>query len=85
MMQTLTAQEVEARFKETLASAKDSPVEITENGEVVAVLVSNAEFLATEALKEAYVEAKIAKGLKDIAEGKVKSVDEVFDRILGRN
>lgn len=85
MMQTLTVQEVETRFKETLASAKDSPIEITENGEVVAVLVSNAEFLATEALKDAYVEAKIAKGLKDVAEGKVKSVDEVFDRILGRN
>lgn len=84
-MQTLTVQEVETRFKETLASAKESPVEITENGEVVAVLVSNAEFLATEALKDAYVEAKIAKGLKDVAEGKVKSVDEVFDRILGRN
>lgn len=83
-MQTLTIQEVEAHFKETLASAKDSPVEITENGEVVAVLVSNAEFAATEAFKDAYEQASIEKGLQDIAEGKVTDMKEVFDRILGR-
>lgn len=83
-MQTLTSKEVETHFNEALASVKEAPVEITQNGEVVAVLVSNAEYAATEALKEAYVEASIERGFRDIEQDKVKDMHEVFDRILGR-
>ena len=58
------------------------PLIITQNGEAKAVLQDIASYEQTQ---ETLALLKIlALGRKQVAEGKVHDVDEVFDEILGR-
>lgn len=84
-METLTAREAKISFGETIRKAQKSPVQITNHGQPVAVVMSMENYLMSEELKMRYLREKIERGCADIEDGRVFDSDEVFDELLAGN
>jgi Phd_YefM. len=65
-----------------LLKAQREPVQISRNGKPVAVVISAEEFEAIEAMKQQFVQDKIARAREDIANGRLTDGDTFFNQLL---
>ena len=78
-METLNASAAKREFGEVLLKAQKEPVGISRNGKPVAVVVSAEEYARWEALKAAWLKAKIQEGMASLTNGDVREGDQVIN------
>ncbi len=83
-MSTITANEAKVHFGEALIKAQREPIEITRNGKPVAMLVSIADYQASEAIKQQYFNERLEKGKADIQAGRIVDGETAFQKILSK-
>ena len=66
-MYSLSANEAKTQFGDMLLKAQREPVQISRNGKPVAVVISAEEYQAIEAMKQQFLQEKIARARNDIA------------------
>ncbi|MDI9223822.1 type II toxin-antitoxin system Phd/YefM family antitoxin [Pantoea sp. EA-12] len=81
-MYLLSANEAKTQFGDMLLKAQREPVQISRNGKPVAVVISAEEFEAIEAMKQQFVQDKIARAREDIANGRLTDGDTFFNQLL---
>ncbi|WP_312664708.1 type II toxin-antitoxin system Phd/YefM family antitoxin [Pantoea sp. CTOTU49201] len=81
-MYLLSANEAKTQFGDMLLKAQREPVQISRNGKPVAVVISAEEYQAIEAMKQQFVQEKIARARNDIANGKLTDGETFFDQLL---
>ena len=84
-METIAAREAKISFGDTIRKAQKAPVQITNHGQPVAVVMSMEDYRITEEFKMQYLKEKLARGCADVEAGRVFDVDEVFDEVLAGN
>lgn len=81
-MYLLSANEAKTQFGDMLLKAQREPVQISRNGKPVAVVISAEEYQAIEAMKQQFVQEKIARARNDIASGQLTDGETFFDQLL---
>ncbi|MFJ5161001.1 type II toxin-antitoxin system Phd/YefM family antitoxin [Pantoea sp. NPDC088449] len=81
-MYLLSANEAKTQFGDMLLKAQREPVQISRNGKPVAVVISAEEYQAIEAMKQQFVQEKIARARNDIANGQLTDGETFFDQLL---
>lgn len=82
-MHSLSANEAKTQFGDMLLKAQREPVQISRNGKPVAVVISAEEYQAIEAMKQQFLQEKIARARNDIANGQLTDGETFFDQLLG--
>ena len=81
-MHSLTANEAKTLFGDMLLKAQREPVQISRNGEPVAVVVSAEDYEQIGAMKLQLLQVKLQRALEDVAAGKLVDGDEFFSELL---
>ncbi|MBD9660750.1 MULTISPECIES: type II toxin-antitoxin system Phd/YefM family antitoxin [Pantoea] len=81
-MHSLSANEAKTQFGDMLLKAQREPVQISRNGKPVAVVISAEEYQAIEAMKQQFLQEKIARARNDIANGQLTDGETFFDQLL---
>ncbi|WP_271461345.1 type II toxin-antitoxin system Phd/YefM family antitoxin [Pantoea leporis] len=81
-MYSLSANEAKTQFGDMLLKAQREPVQISRNGKPVAVVISAEEYQAIEAMKQQFLQEKIARARNDIANGQLTDGETFFDQLL---
>ena len=84
-MHLLTANEAKARFGEVLVRAQREPVQISKNGNPVAVLVAAEDYVSSEELKLELLKLRAERAREQIAAGETVDGSEFFDQLLQGN
>lgn len=84
-METIAAREAKISFGDTIRRAQRAPVQITNHGQPVAVVMSMEDYRMAEEFKVQYLREKLARGCADVEAGRIFDVDEVFDEVLAGN
>ncbi|MDL2263606.1 type II toxin-antitoxin system Phd/YefM family antitoxin [Synergistaceae bacterium OttesenSCG-928-I11] len=84
-METIAAREAKISFGDTIRRAQKAPVQITNHGNPVAVVMSMEDYRITEEFRMQYLREKLERGRADIEAGRVFDVDKVFDEVLAGN
>lgn len=82
-MYLLSANEAKTQFGDMLLKAQREPVQISRNGKPVAVVISAEEYQAIEAMKQQFLQEKIARARNDIANAQLTDGETFFDQLLG--
>ncbi|MBD9643749.1 MULTISPECIES: type II toxin-antitoxin system Phd/YefM family antitoxin [Pantoea] len=82
-MYSLSANEAKTQFGDMLLKAQREPVQISRNGKPVAVVISAEEYQAIEAMKQQFLQEKIARARNDIANAQLTDGETFFDQLLG--
>ncbi|WP_343554553.1 type II toxin-antitoxin system prevent-host-death family antitoxin [Pantoea sp.] len=81
-MYMLSANEAKTQFGDMLLKAQREPVQISRNGKAVAVVISVEEYQMIEAMKQQFVQEKIARAKQDIADGRLVDGETFFNQLL---
>ena len=81
-METLTAQEACVRFGDLLLKSQKGPVQITESGKPVSVMISADDYQIIEDMKMRYLKEKLTQAKNDIDNGRVVDGPIFFDDLL---
>jgi len=81
-MHLLTANEAKARFGEVLVRAQREPVQISKNGNPVAVLVAAEDYISSEKLKLELLKLRAERAREQVAAGETVDGSEFFDQLL---
>lgn len=81
-MYSLSANEAKTQFGDMLLKAQREPVQISRNGKPVAVVISAEEYQAIEAMKQQFLQEKIARARNDIANAQLTDGETFFDQLL---
>lgn len=81
-MKKITSSTAQNNFGELLDTAQREPVTIEKRGRPVAVIVSMAEYQASEALKLEALQRDLQVGIDQIDAGQLIDGNQVFDELL---
>ena len=82
-MKKIPSSTAQNNFGELLDTAQREPVTIEKRGRPVAVVISMAEYHASEALKLAALQRDLQVGIDQIKKGQLVDADHVFDELMG--
>ena len=81
-MQTLTAEQARIKFGDLLLKSQEEPVQITDSGKPVSVVVSADDYEIMENMKMHYLKEKLARSKDDIENGRVVDGPSFFEDLL---